>query len=574
MALTSTEEALVRQLLDQQAAILSLAGNESTITSKLGATKVTLSDLLAASAVGDTDLFLTRQGTTDKSVTAAVLRSQLNLFLQSGTGAVERTIESRLRETISVKDFGAVGNGVADDTVAISSAITEALSGTYARNIFFPAGRYKVTSALPIIDKSILVMGENPRSSQIAPSGNFDCLTFKGTASRVADSGVVDCGIYANGMTGGFAVVVDWAQNTTFENFIIADAQNCISLRQCGNTSFRNTLLDNVMGDYGVYAYASNTLRNGENDQIDIISFYDSVFQGNYTPGGPVPTAELLYLDGRVHTLGFFGLRLLSSLRGLVCKNSPALAQNFVPRFFMGSDLEVENMYAETQRLDYAVDYFVDSIFGAGSYTADGIYLGIGVGNFNPGSGSVNSNSLCGVNIDGAVGVNINELSVYNNSLVGSGVKSGIYIASASKDIAIRGGLAGKAYWLPSYTENQKYGIEINSTDLVQIDNVNTRGNATGSIYPGGATIVGSYVKSCPGFNPTGASLRTVGASPYSYTAGLAQEAVTLYGGTGVVVTVDGIALTNTTPASFVLAPRKTAVISYDTAPTMAINGM
>ena len=55
MSLTAQEEALVRQLLDQQASLLSLAGNEATITSKLGATKVTLSDLVSASNIGDSD---------------------------------------------------------------------------------------------------------------------------------------------------------------------------------------------------------------------------------------------------------------------------------------------------------------------------------------------------------------------------------------------------------------------------------------------------------------------------------------------------------------------------------------
>ena len=73
MALTTQEEALVRQLLDQQAAILSLARNEATITSKLGATKVTLADLVAASSLADADLLLTRQGANDKSVTAKKL---------------------------------------------------------------------------------------------------------------------------------------------------------------------------------------------------------------------------------------------------------------------------------------------------------------------------------------------------------------------------------------------------------------------------------------------------------------------------------------------------------------------
>lgn len=77
MSLTATEEALVRQLLDRQAAILSLAGKEFAIISKLGATKVTLADLLAANSLADADLLLTRQGTTDKSVRADILAAYM-----------------------------------------------------------------------------------------------------------------------------------------------------------------------------------------------------------------------------------------------------------------------------------------------------------------------------------------------------------------------------------------------------------------------------------------------------------------------------------------------------------------
>lgn len=86
MALTASEEALVRQLLGQQAAILSLAGNEATITSKLGATKVTLADLVAASTASGTDLLLTRQGTEDKSLTLALLSSFVGVGKVSTTG--------------------------------------------------------------------------------------------------------------------------------------------------------------------------------------------------------------------------------------------------------------------------------------------------------------------------------------------------------------------------------------------------------------------------------------------------------------------------------------------------------
>lgn len=73
MALTGAEEALVRELIAQNAALLSLADNEATITSKLGATIAELSDLSATASVSGGDLMLIRQGTTDKSVTPAVL---------------------------------------------------------------------------------------------------------------------------------------------------------------------------------------------------------------------------------------------------------------------------------------------------------------------------------------------------------------------------------------------------------------------------------------------------------------------------------------------------------------------
>jgi len=48
----------------------------------------------------------------------------------------------------NVKDYGAVGDGVADDTVAIQAAITAASAGVANGTVWFPSGKYLVTAPL------------------------------------------------------------------------------------------------------------------------------------------------------------------------------------------------------------------------------------------------------------------------------------------------------------------------------------------------------------------------------------------------------------------------------------------
>lgn len=65
------------------------------------------------------------------------------LYTSAGTGAIERTVQDKLRESVSVKDFGAVGDGVTDDTAAIQAAID---ANTDGGTIYLPKGDYLVTN--------------------------------------------------------------------------------------------------------------------------------------------------------------------------------------------------------------------------------------------------------------------------------------------------------------------------------------------------------------------------------------------------------------------------------------------
>ena len=64
-------------------------------------------------------------------------------YTPAGAGAVATDVETKLRESVSVKDFGAVGDGVTDDTAAIQLALNSS-----ATSIYFPLGSYVLTDSL------------------------------------------------------------------------------------------------------------------------------------------------------------------------------------------------------------------------------------------------------------------------------------------------------------------------------------------------------------------------------------------------------------------------------------------
>jgi len=66
-------------------------------------------------------------------------------FMQIGTGAVARTVESKLQERVSVLDFGADPTGVADSSTAFQAAVNALLSA--GGTISVPYGMYKVNTA-------------------------------------------------------------------------------------------------------------------------------------------------------------------------------------------------------------------------------------------------------------------------------------------------------------------------------------------------------------------------------------------------------------------------------------------
>ena len=109
-------------------------------------------------------------------------------YTQGGSGASDRTVQSKLRDIVSVKDFGAVGDGVTDDTAAIQAALDA------HDNVFVPAGTHRCDGTIVIAqNKTLVVEGSLYRLSAYSAStrpvvklfGNYAALFGYGVGSVV-----------------------------------------------------------------------------------------------------------------------------------------------------------------------------------------------------------------------------------------------------------------------------------------------------------------------------------------------------------------------------------------------------
>jgi hypothetical protein len=110
-------------------------------------------------------------------------------FTQNGAGAVARTVDSKLKDVVSVKDFGAAGDGVANDTAAIQAAITA------SQNVLIPNGTYKVSSQLVSTGNlHLTIQGTlSPLANAGSPGTAMLSITGSNATIRFEDNGGIDC---------------------------------------------------------------------------------------------------------------------------------------------------------------------------------------------------------------------------------------------------------------------------------------------------------------------------------------------------------------------------------------------
>lgn len=163
-------------------------------------------------------------------------------FLGGLTGAVQRTTQAKLRDVVSVKDFGAVGDGVADDTAAFNAALTAASS------VYVPSGTYRTTATITLYgSKKLVGAGRTSTAIQCAASGvpvvtlsaGNDIGISNLTLSHSVLATAGGHGIHAGAVTG----------QTAIQNVILARNWIGAVLGPCDYNCLHNAIVENNLSD-------------------------------------------------------------------------------------------------------------------------------------------------------------------------------------------------------------------------------------------------------------------------------------------------------------------------------------
>jgi len=209
-------------------------------------------------------------------------------YNQGAAGAVTQTVTARLQQSISVKDFGAVGDGahMAADTAGLQAAVAAAASSGKA--VYVPAGNYLLdnsTAAAISGAQNVLIYGDGPSSSLACQTvGTNDCIASTGATGFGLENLSISFGPAATTRSSGYAIDIQSCTNCVLDGLTLNNGDlSGIRLASSVHTQMHNIAISNFFAN-GLFSINNQDLRvDGEScynnqDACFETSWFDSQY--------------------------------------------------------------------------------------------------------------------------------------------------------------------------------------------------------------------------------------------------------------------------------------------------------
>jgi Pectate lyase superfamily protein len=366
-----------------------------------------------------------------------------------GTSALTFTEHTLASDRPTVLNYGAVGDGVADDTAAFQAALAT------GQTIAVPKGTYKITGALSITANGQRLVGDGPYLATLVCSGNFDVITLSGGNQG---GGVESLAIDATLMTGGNAFVVNAYHRSLFRDILVFNAWNAFSITHQNVTAIQDVWCNNIRGSYGI-SWAGNDAARG-----DLLRLANVTLGCNSTAR---PTGVIM--DGYCNTLEAVTLDIVTPGVGIDIRNTLGGAN--LPLFFHGWNVEVDFPSHQALKITAGSEHhFTDGYF-QGSTGDDGVYIGAAASIVSLKGCQITGHNQNGVNVLGQ-NVALTACRINANSLAGAGTYDGVVVGASAQGFTMAGGSCGG--------NTQRYGVNaVAGAQRIAIAGVDLIGNLT-----------------------------------------------------------------------------------------------
>jgi hypothetical protein len=495
----------------------------------------TIPQLTDATTVNAADELIIQQGGITKRATGAELAKSLNT----------------INGIINAKTFGAIGDGVADDTAALQAAIAAASSGP----LYIPPGIYRLTAPLELSVSGIRIIGGGPAATYLRKSSG-DSTTFRVIADidyfEISDLRVD----HAMPATSGFML------QTEVSGILGGVIRNVVTA--------------------GVYGVAKNTITSGSVNNVTFTQcmFLQTVMYGIWLQFTTDWVIDNCIIEMASRNAGVIGLVVESSNDGLYTSKTlflggqrGMLAQNTL-------DAPSRHMFFNQTAWDgcgqncieltsLRRSRFVNCWFASVYSTCNGATIN-GSSNYGLIFSACIFLNLAGNGMaieNGASDVAVSACQFNEWGLAAANTYSAITTAANSDT---RFSITGCQFLGDAdFTGNPWRGIIVNAGtyDSYVIANNYSSQLTDAFIVDAGASSTALVVNNA-GYVQTPSAF-TAGSSPYTYTAGHSPEALYVYGGTVSAVELAGATVFTSTNRTLHLGPNQSVTITHSDAPTL-----